>query len=255
MVAVRIPANNDAPSQAIARGRFSFDLGVTPACANAKIGALSTLFSSFASPFARLSHFRDHRFMPFTLSTAFKAALLSAPLAFFAALPGQAAELISASSVAGFATGPLKGDAFAYRAVLVDVEDGADLYLYTEDTEGSHLEAHASDIVWRGAMFGQRPRLEVSASGSLKLISGNESIGRGRWRKTLTIAYRDNRFLVAGYTLDTWDTLDPKLTGNCDVNLLTGNAVIDGTKTTIKSLSATPVEEWNMDLQPDECPE
>ncbi len=193
--------------------------------------------------------------MPLALPKAIKSAFFCAALSISITLPGQAAETISASDVAGFASGPLEGEAFAYRAVLVDVEDGADLYLYTEDTEGRHLAAHAAGIVWRGAMFGQRPWLEVSENGSLKLISGNESMGRGRWRQTLTIAYRDNRFLVAGYTLDTWDTLDPKLTGSCDVNLLTGKAVIDGTRTSVKSMTALPVEEWNMDLQPDECHE
>jgi hypothetical protein len=50
----------------------------------------------------------------------------------------------------------------------------------------------------------------------------NESIGRDRWRQTLTVAWRDDTFVLAGFTYSWYDTLDPEKSGTCDVNLLTG---------------------------------
>ena len=118
--------------------------------------------------------------------------------------------LVPAASVSSVAVGDMDGDYYRYRALLVETDDGADLYIYVQGSDGMRLAARAPSIAWRGRMFGQEPRLEVAKNKSLKVISENASIGRDRWEQTLTIAYRGGRFVVAGYTYSYYDTLDPE---------------------------------------------
>lgn len=115
------------------------------------------------------------------------------------------------------------------RAVLtVSAEDviSADLYLYLSDSEKDDLllALHKKNIAWRGAMWGTQPSLSLNERGSLRVKSGNEAIGRNRWVETLTIAYREQHFVVAGYSYESYDTLELD-TFTCDLNLLTGDGV------------------------------
>ncbi|MBB4305211.1 hypothetical protein GGD81_004280 [Rhodobium orientis] len=168
------------------------------------------------------------------------------------AMPALAAEMVPVAAVSSFAQSTMDGDLFRYRAVLVEVDDGADLYIFADKGDGMELFAHAPSIAWRGDMFGQEPRLEVAANTSLRVISENSSVGRDRWEQVLTIAYRDKRFVVAGYTYSHYDTLDPAATGKCDVNLLSGRGIQDG-RTFRTSMTALPVDEWTMDTSPPGC--
>ncbi len=101
-------------------------------------------------------------------------------------------------------------------------------------------------------MSGQEPWLEVKANRSLQLISENDSIGRNRWRQTLTIAFRNDKFMVAGYTFAYRDSLDPDASGVCDVNLLSGKGFNKG-KPFRTELSAMSVDSWTIDTKPKEC--
>lgn len=159
---------------------------------------------------------------------------------------------ISPSNVSGVEIVPVDGDIFRYKAVLVDTDGGADLYIFKDEGDGWVEAAHARDIAWRGGSYGQSPWLEATGNGSLKVYSENASIGRSRWEQVLTIAYRNNNFVVAGYTLSYYDTLDEALSGTCDVNLLTGKG-IHKDKPFRASLKALPVQNWTMDTQPQEC--
>lgn len=160
--------------------------------------------------------------------------------------------LIPPQSVAGSATVPVDGDIYRYRAVLSETEEGGDLFIFTDAGEGWVEAVHARDIVWRGGMYGQEPWLEANEHGSLKIYSENSAIGRDRWEQILTIAYRNGAFVVAGYTLSYYDTLDPDAAGKCDVNLLTGKGVHND-KTFKTKLPATAVADWTMDTRPPEC--
>ncbi len=160
--------------------------------------------------------------------------------------------MIPADAVAGSATVPVDGDIRRYRAVLAETNEGADLYIFTDAGEGWRKTVHAKDIVWRGGMYGQEPWLEATEHGSLKIYSENSAIGRDRWEKVLTIAYRNNEFRIAGYTFSYYDTLDPDAAGRCDVNLLTGKG-IHNEKTFKTKLPSMKVDAWTMDTMPPEC--
>jgi len=112
----------------------------------------------------------------------------------------------------------LNGDRRAEVFTLQHNGDGsADLSI--TDTGGRGILAQ--DIAWIGGP-GQEPELGLAPNGSVTLTSKNDSVGRNRWFLTLTIAWRDNAYRVAGYTYTWYDTLDLAAYGVCDINLLTG---------------------------------
>jgi hypothetical protein len=160
--------------------------------------------------------------------------------------------MVPAGAIAGAVTSPVDGDINRFRAILVETEEGADLYVFTDAGEGWKQVAHAKDMVWRGGMYGQEPWMEATEHGSLKIYSENSAVGRNRWEQVLTIAYRNGVFRVAGYTYSYYDTLDPDANGQCDVNLLTGKGVLNG-KNFKTSLGALSVQDWTMDTRPPEC--
>jgi hypothetical protein len=175
--------------------------------------------------------------------------LLTAPLL---AQEQEQKAMVPAGAIAGAVTSPVDGDINRFRAILVETEEGGDLYVFTDAGEGWKQVAHAKDMVWRGGMYGQEPWMEATEHGSLKIYSENSAVGRNRWEQILTIAYRNGVFRVAGYTYSYYDTLDPDANGQCDVNLLTGKGVLNG-KNFKTSLGALPVQDWTMDTRPPEC--
>jgi hypothetical protein len=182
-----------------------------------------------------------------TLRLALCALLLAAPAAAQAPLE----RVLSAVSL------PLSGEGHDVAALVDNLEDGADLYLYI-GLDPAKLQAGAKptllrkNVAWNGGMAGSRPSLEASPKGSLLIKSGNEAIGRGRWSETLTIVYRNGAALVAGVTREERDTLDPAAGGVCDINLLTGKGTRSGKK--VESRPQTvPLADWSEDKLPKEC--
>ncbi|EGF90396.1 hypothetical protein ABI_34170 [Asticcacaulis biprosthecium C19] len=138
------------------------------------------------------------------------------------------------------------------RAVLVQSEDGADLIVYMSDGDSMKPVAFAPDLVWSGNMWGTQPSLELSPAGGLKVLSGNDAIGRSRWQQTLTLAWRNEAWVVAGVTTMSRDTLDPDAGGTCDINFLTGKGTAYG-KAVKKPVGAIPVADWTVEKVPAGC--
>ena len=169
------------------------------------------------------------------------------------ALTSQAA----AQQVLGVVESDLDGSGAPETFTLLDTGNGtADLQI--DDT--SLGTVFASDIAWVGGAGGQLPELGLADNGSVQLTSMNEGIGRDRWALTLTIAYRDDAYRVAGYTYRWRDTIELANNGVCDVNLLTGQGEVslDGgpKKLFSQSLPALAVTDWTdmtINLPPDAC--
>ncbi len=176
------------------------------------------------------------------------------PILVLAASPALAAPIASLSA-------DLNGDGLSDRAQLVETPEGgdADLVIYTARPDGGEdLAVRAEKLVWVGGI-GQKPGLRVTKGGSLQVSSMNESIGRDRWYQTLTIAWRDGRFVLAGFTYSWYDTLDLGNAGTCDVNLLTGRGELtrgpEGGATTTRFRTAMrggPIAAWDHTI-PAEC--
>ncbi|MEX3014871.1 hypothetical protein [Gymnodinialimonas hymeniacidonis] len=111
-------------------------------------------------------------------------------------------------------------------AVLLASEeepDAADLVIFSDRRahDPQSILAVVRNIAFNGPMFGQAPWLEAAENGSLLLQSEQIGIGRNPWSRTLTIAFRDDALLIAGFTHATYDRLDASVF-RCDVNILTG---------------------------------
>ena len=130
----------------------------------------------------------------------------------------------------------LNGDGVMDKAMLVATEEEpAALHLLLGRRNGSAVAFDAPvikpDLVFNGSLAGQQASLEAGRAGSLRVLSLNEGIGRNKWTQTLTIAFRNGRFVMAGLTFATRDTIDldnRESNYTCDVNFLTGKALRNG---------------------------
>lgn len=166
-------------------------------------------------------------------------------------------EMVRAGDVIDALTADWNDDGSMDRAILVTNKetDQADLYLYVggEAANEFKLDLVRKDAVWVGGMWGTLPSLELSKKGSLLIKSANEAIGRDRWNQTITVAYRNNNFVAAGFTYNAYDTLEPNAAGTqCDVNLLTGKGTLNGKAITVKD-KAPLLKSWDMDGVLDAC--
>ena len=151
----------------------------------------------------------------------------------------------------------LNGDGTTDRAALITPIDTDQVNLaidFADATGALHPVILKKAIAWSGAMAGTKPSLEQRKNGSLMVTSGNQAIGRNRWRQQLTIAYRNGRFIVAGYSYDAYDTLDIAHHFSCDINLLTG-AGIKNQKHFKRAAETTSLAEWSDNSIPKECRE
>ncbi len=163
---------------------------------------------------------------------------------------------VKPSDVVSVVTLDMNSDGSMDRAVLVNNPDesSVDLLIYLGE-DGAHqmkLALNKSEIAWTGAMWGQLPSLESNNKDSLLIKSENSAIGRDRWSQKLTIAYRNNEFVVAGYTYNSYDTLNPDAGKSCDVNLLTGKGKKDNKAITVAKKSPL-VKDWQNEGGIPEC--
>ncbi|SCB15418.1 hypothetical protein GA0061102_100431 [Rhizobium miluonense] len=132
------------------------------------------------------------------------------------------------------------------------------VYIYLRDDEHSLLKlaASAPNKIWGsvapGGIVGQEPSISALPNGSIAIVSQNDAIGRDRWHQTLTLAYRNNNFVVAGYTYDSRDTLEPNNSHNCDYNVLTGKVTKDG-KTLKAEAKTVSIQDWQDDIGQKAC--
>jgi hypothetical protein len=164
---------------------------------------------------------------------------------------------ISPKNVLSVVTADWNEDGSFDRAVLALSEsdpDETELFIYLSNTlENSlRLAVYRKNIAWAGGLWGTLPSLETNKKGSLIVTSTNDSIGRNRWTQKLTIIYKNNMFVVAGYTYVAYDTLDPKYRLNCDVNLLTGRGEKNG-KSFKSSSKVANIADWSDAFIPKEC--
>ncbi|NOQ36842.1 MAG: hypothetical protein GQ569_13260 [Methylococcaceae bacterium] len=158
------------------------------------------------------------------------------------------------AKVLSVATGDWNEDERIDSAVLMKTNEIVELYLYLNNKENEQeLVLHKKDVVWSGAMEGTEPYLKPkNKSASLFIHSENDSIGRNRWHQRLTISYRDEAFIVTGYTYDDRDTLDPQKGFSCDVNLVTGKGFKDKKEFKIAG-QKIKLEDWTQEHIPKQC--
>lgn len=170
-----------------------------------------------------------------------------------AEIPAFADRIVSASS------GDVNGDGEADLVLLLSPDEAAGevdhglLLFFGQDEDRGQIapQAYYPDMVWGGlpdGMVGNRPSVDIAANGSIRLYSHNDAVGRSRWSQTLTLAWREEKLLLAGFSYKSRDTLaeggDPR---SCDINLLTDKGVreADGEKEPYSlPLGELTVEDW-----------
>ena len=155
---------------------------------------------------------------------------LAAALVFSITAPAVAlAADFPAERIVAMASGDWNKDGTPDLAVIAtpgdDSGDDNGIYVYLAKPEENRLTPVLilPNVIWGNlTMYGQEPELAALANGSFTITTKNDAVGRDRWRQSLTIAYRNFDFIVAGYTYSSYDTLNPDGGAECDLNVLTG---------------------------------
>ncbi len=160
----------------------------------------------------------------------------------------------AADKVVAEATGDINGDGVKDRAQLIADGDDVDVAVYL--SAGGKLPAKPT-VLKKGLgeysdVAGQEPEIAINAKGSLIIVFKNELIGRDRWHLQYTIAWRNGALVVAGYSFEYRDTLDPGRNGACDFNLLTGKGKASGKPATIPA-HPVPFAAWSQTDIPTGC--
>jgi hypothetical protein len=145
------------------------------------------------------------------------------------------AEPIESQKIITAATGDWNGDGATDLAMIVETEPSfpMDMYFFLRDREGNYLKP--AGIV-RDQIYGEwngydrpgygnsdtEPELTALPNGSIKLYLPAMPIGAARTNQTLTIAYREGAFIVAGFAYDYQDYQKDNAQSDCDYNVLTG---------------------------------
>ena len=189
------------------------------------------------------------------LTLSAMAALLAAPAL---AAPPAAPSAIAPSKIVSAASGAWTDDGSMGRAILIDDSDNAsvDLAIYiansADPSQDLKLAAFAHDIASSGNMFGNTAELRQSKKGALQVYSENTAVGRDKWERTMTLAYRGGHFVVSGLTLSAYDDLRPGSDSSCDINFLSGKAKA-GRRMIRLPAGGIPVEKWTEDMIPKAC--
>lgn len=156
--------------------------------------------------------------------------------------------LITPDAIFSVATTDWNNDGIEDPVMILNINDGEqfDVLFFLSDEYGRlALSHHIPDMIWgSSAMFGQEPSVTKTPYGSIIIGSQNSAIGRDRWEQKLTIAYRDNQLILAGFTYSFYDTLDTENYGNCDLNLLTGKGLTNEKTISFRSVF-TPLSTYS----------
>ena len=182
------------------------------------------------------------------------------PLTLAVLLPAAAAASdFPADRITAAAVGDWNRDGADDLAVIARPPEGSDddsgVYIYLADDGASRLSLKASAPNWiwgSSTVYGQEAGVAALANGSIELTSQNSAIGRDRWEQRVTIAYRESRFVVAGYTYSAYDTLDPNHTESCDLNVLTGKGTANGKPVATKGAQVA-FEDWRDEIGRKAC--
>jgi hypothetical protein len=156
--------------------------------------------------------------------------------------------LFTPDAIFSVATTDWNNDGIEDPVMILNINDGEqfDVLFFLSDEYGRlALSHHIPDMIWgSSAMFGQEPSVTKTPYGSIIIGSQNSAIGRDRWEQKLTIAYRDNQLILAGFTYSFYDTLDTENYGNCDLNLLTGKGLTNEKSISFRSVF-TPLSTYS----------
>ncbi|CAN7399758.1 hypothetical protein [Mesorhizobium sp. LjNodule214] len=151
------------------------------------------------------------------------------------------------------------------RAVIAqDADNGqAELSIFLAAGEGKLDPSRQPDFIKKALTEDRILALESKGKGSLVITSCFGCGANKSWEATLTIVYRQGKFLVAGYSRD-WDwnvqksdgTVETTL-GGCDINFLTGKGIasqdLDDGKPVEGTFAPIDLADWSDASRPKPC--
>lgn len=176
------------------------------------------------------------------------------------------AEPIETARIITALTGDWNGDGGQDLVMIVETEptEPMDVHFFLRDLEHNYLKP--AGIV-REQVYGEwngydrpgyensdtEPELAALPNGSIRLHLPAMPIGSSRTNETLTIAYREGAFIVAGYAFDHDDAMKEGAATACDYNVLTGKGWssktgVDGTtvrRDVAVAGAVVPFADWN----------
>ncbi|AZV20974.1 hypothetical protein [Mesorhizobium sp. M7A.F.Ce.TU.012.03.2.1] len=182
-------------------------------------------------------------------------------------LPSLAlAEPIETRKIVTAVTGDFNGDGAVDLAMVVETEPGQpmDVHFFLRDKEHNYLKP--VEIVheqvhgeWNGydrpgyENSDTEPELTMLPNGSIKFYLPAMPVGSERTDMTLTIAWRNGAFIVAGFAYNHDDYLKENAESACEYNVLTGKGTSsekqpDGStkhKTVSVEGQAIAFKDWN----------
>ncbi|WP_275785299.1 hypothetical protein [Pararhizobium gei] len=146
-----------------------------------------------------------------------------------------AAEPIESQKIITALTGDFNGDGGQDLVMIVETEPTADMdmHFFLRDMEHDFLKP--VDVA-RGKITGEwngydrpgyeasdtEPQLALLPGGEIKLFIPAPPVGSARTDQTLTLAYRENRFVVSGFSYEYRDFLDETVGSQCSYSVLEG---------------------------------
>ena len=145
------------------------------------------------------------------------------------------AEPIETQKIITAVTGDWNGDGATDLAMIVETEpdDAMDMHFFLRDKQHNFLKA--AGVVHEQVYgewndydqpaydgFGTEPELTALPNGSIKLYLPGLLGGGERTNKTLTLAWRNEGFVVAGIAYDYFQFGTDTIESSCDYDVLTG---------------------------------
>jgi hypothetical protein len=148
------------------------------------------------------------------------------------------AEPIETQKIITALSGDFNGDGVQDLAMIVETEpsDPMDMHFFLGRPERFYLQP--VEVV-RGQIDGEwngydrpgyensdtEPSLSLLPNGSIRLDIPALPMGGERTNQTITLAYRDKQFVVAGFAFEHNDLLHENIDSKCEYNVLTGKGV------------------------------
>jgi len=147
------------------------------------------------------------------------------------------------------------------RAVIMQAPgEAADLYIYLGEEKAD--ASRQPDFARKGLTEDRVIDLESKGKGSLLVTSCFGCGASKSTEETLTIVYRQGKFLVGGYSRN-WDWNEQTSSGvdttvgDCDINYLTGKGTasrdLEDGKPIKGKFRPVPLKDWSADRRPKAC--
>lgn len=152
------------------------------------------------------------------------------------------------------------GNGASEHVRLIETKRGWQHLIIDSDTHGTTFIPRIS----QGDTMAGETSIAITPAGSLEIERAHLGIGRHKWILTVTVAFRNERFKIAGITYVYYDSLDTESGKTCDLNLLSGKGIFDrasGQKELFSFTGDAPnahnwdvsTQFWGAKLFPEDC--